>query len=186
MVISRTDLQEVMLLEPTTHRDDRGWFREVWNEARYQEAGISVPFVQDNVSHSRRNVLRGLHSQYPHAQAKLVSVLEGSVFDVAVDIRNGSPTFGVWTGHELSARNGRQLYIPVGFAHGFVVLSDTATLSYKCSDYYNPGTELSVIWDDPDIGIRWPVDTPLLSGRDAAAPRLRDIAPGMLPPLPRS
>ena len=176
MKVVETRLKGVLLLEPRVFEDQRGYFFESWNEARYQEAGISADFVQDNVSFSRRGVLRGLHFQAPpHAQAKLVSVLQGAVFDVAVDIRTDSPTFGQWVSAELSSDNLRQLYIPEGFAHGFVVTSDAALFSYKCTDFYVPESERSLRWDDPEIAIQWPISTPLLSPKDAEALRLQDL-----------
>ena len=156
-------IPEVVLIEPNVFGDARGFFMESFSVARYAAAGIAGPFVQDNVSRSRRGVLRGLHLQNPHAQGKLVSVLEGEVFDVAVDVRVGSPTFGRWVGEYLSAENHRQLYVPAGFAHGFVVTSDDALFSYKCTEYYRPETERTVRWDDPAIGVEWPVYGPLVS-----------------------
>ena len=146
----------LLLLEPEVFGDARGFFFESWNSRAYSEAGLPAAFVQDNVSRSRRGILRGLHAQNPCSQGKLVQVLEGEVFDVAVDIRQGSPTFGQWNGTTLSAENKRQFWIPAGFAHGFLVLSDTALFHYKCTDYYSPGDEFAVLWSDPDIGIEWP------------------------------
>lgn len=181
MKVTTTALVGVVLVQPVTYCDARGWFREAWHADRYQAAGVSGSFVQDNVSHSVRGVLRGLHAQQPDAQAKLVSVMEGAVFDVAVDIRSDSPTFRKWVGFDLSAENGRQLYIPEGFAHGFVVLSEAATFSYKCTRYYDPASELCVMWNDPDIGIEWPIDDPLVSARDAAGARLRNLSADQLP-----
>ena len=161
--------------------DDRGFFMETWNGRRYEEAGLPARFVQDNLSFSARGVLRGLHFQNPNAQGKLVSVLRGEVFDVAVDVRVGSPTYGRWVGAYLSADNKRQLYVPEGFAHGFVVTSEDALFSYKCTDYYDPETERSVLWNDPDIGIEWPLDVPTLSKKDEAALPLREIPEDALP-----
>jgi dTDP-4-dehydrorhamnose 3,5-epimerase len=182
MKVIRTELEGVVIVEPTIHRDDRGYFLETWSEARYAAAGLPSRFVQDNISCSAPGVLRGLHYQHPTAQGKLVAVLRGEVFDVAVDIRVGSPTFGRWVGTTMSAADGRQVYIPEGFAHGFVVTSDEPALfSYKCSAPYDPGSEGSVRWDDPDLGIAWPVAAPRLSGKDAKAPRLADVPPGRLP-----
>lgn len=183
--LQQTEIPGVLIIEPITYKDDRGWFREVWSAARYGDAGLPMDFVQDNTSLSRHGVLRGLHAQHPRSQGKLVSVSHGSVFDVAVDIRFQSPTAGRWVGIELSADNARQLYIPEGFAHGFAVLSETATLSYKCTEYYDPGSELCVRWDDPDIAIKWPVTNPIVSARDAAGLRLKDFAPMQLPPFQR-
>ena len=175
MTVTETALPGVLLIEPRVFRDPRGFFLETWNADRYRDAGIAGPFVQDNASRSARGVLRGLHVQNPYAQGKLVGVLDGAVFDVAVDVRAGSPTFGRWVGYELSAENGRQLWVPPGFAHGFVVASETALFTYKCTDRYAPEHEFSVAWDDPDLGIDWPLEAPSLSAKDAAAPRLRDV-----------
>lgn len=176
-----TRLPEIVILEPKVFRDDRGYFLEAWNRARYEAAGVPADFVQDNLSFSRRGVLRGLHYQYPTAQGKLVSVLRGEVFDVAVDIRLGSPTFGAWMGLVLSEENHRQVYIPPGFAHGFLVTSDTALFSYKCTEYYRPSDEGSIVWDDPQIGIRWPSAEPVLAAKDRDAPRLASLPEGRLP-----
>ena len=176
-------LPGMILIEPQIFRDDRGHFLESWNEGRYEKAGIVGRFIQDNVSWSRRGVLRGLHFQEPHPQAKLVSVLHGEVWDVAVDIRLGSETFGKWMGMRLSAENGRQLYIPEGFAHGFVVLSEAALFSYKCTDYYHPEAEAAIRWDDPDLAVEWPVAEPFLSGKDRQGMLLRDVPADRLPQL---
>lgn len=165
----------MIILEPRVFGDQRGYFFETWSEQRYQAAGLPASFLQDNVSFSRRGVLRGLHYQYPHAQGKLVQVLAGEVFDVAVDIRIGSPQRGQWVGEILSETNHRQLYIPPGFAHGFCVLSETAIFSYKCTDYYDASAEGGVIWNDPEIGIEWPIRDPVLSPKDAVYPRLSAI-----------
>jgi dTDP-4-dehydrorhamnose 3,5-epimerase len=172
----------VRLVKPRIFRDQRGRFAETWRASSYADAGIG-PFVQDNASVSARHVLRGLHFQHPRGQGKLVGTLRGRIFDVAVDVRMGSPTFGAWVGAELSEENGHQLYIPVGFAHGFLTLTDEAVVSYKCTEYYAPETERSLRWDDPDIGIAWPGDevAPLLAPKDAAAPRLAEIAREALP-----
>lgn len=175
MRVVEAELPGVYIVEPTVFGDARGYFLESWSEKRYREAGIDTTFVQDNLSFSTRGVLRGLHYQKPHEQGKLVSVLLGEVFDVVVDIRVSSPTFGWWMGVVLSAENRRQLYAPPGFAHGFVVTSETALFSYKCTDYYSPADEGSVRWNDPDIGIDWPVSSPTLSPKDGVAPLLRDI-----------
>ena len=174
-------LPELLLFEPRVFRDARGFFRETYNEERYQVAGLDARFVQDNVSRSSRRVLRGLHLQHPRAQGKLVTVLDGAVFDVAVDVRPGSPTCGRWSGYTLTGENGHQLWIPPGYAHGFLVLEDDTYFAYKCTDVYSPAHELSVRWDDPAIGIEWPVAEPVLSAKDAAAPRLAEIAPERLP-----
>ena len=166
------------LLKPKRHGDHRGFFSETYSRRKYSELGIDVEFVQDNHSLSREfGTLRGLHFQAPpHAQAKLVRCGRGAIFDVAVDIRRGSPTYGEWEGYELSVKNGDQLYVPVGFAHGFVTLEPDSEIVYKCSDYYAPETEGVVFWNDPNIGIKWPtVADPILSDKDAAAPLLVDL-----------
>lgn len=185
MIVTPTSIPDVLRIQRRVFGDERGWFVEAWNAARYREAGIDVAFVQDNVSYSQHGVLRGLHLQRdPHAQGKLVSVLEGEVFDVAVDVRPESETFGQWVGETLSAENGLQLYIPPGFAHGFVVTSEAAVFSYKCTRRYAPESEISIRWDDPAIGIGWPVENPIVSGKDAAAGTLHDLvelAPTMEP-----
>ncbi len=176
MIVTDTALPGVRLIEPKVFGDDRGFFLESWNARAFAEAGIDAAFVQDNHSRSARNVLRGLHYQILEPQGKLVRVVAGSVFDVAVDVRRASPHFGHWVGYELSAVNKRMLWVPPGFAHGFVVLSDTADFQYKCTTFYAPAHERSIAWDDPAIGIDWPLGgaTPLLSPKDAAAPRLAD------------
>jgi dTDP-4-dehydrorhamnose 3,5-epimerase len=176
-----TRLPDVRCIVPTRYPDARGVFWEAWHAERYRKLGVPGPFVQDNVSLSRQGVLRGLHYQHPSAQGKLVSVLEGEVFDVAVDIRRGSPTFGRWTGCILSATNGQQLFIPAGFAHGFVALSDHALFHYKCTEYYHPADERTICWDDPDVAIAWPVRDPLVSDKDRAGLLLRDLADRALP-----
>lgn len=181
MNITPTRLPGVVVLEPGVYRDHRGYFLETWHEARYAEAGLPDRFVQVNVSSSSRGVLRGLHYQHPSGQGKLLTVLRGAIFDVAVDIRAGSPTFGRWEAVVLSSEDHRQLYIPPGFAHGFVVTGDEALVCYKCTEFYRPGEEYSVLWDDPAIGIPWPVASPTLSPKDAAAPRLADVPPDRLP-----
>lgn len=181
MEVRRTALPEVLVIEPRVHRDRRGFFLETWQRDRYAAAGITGPFVQDNVSLSVRGTLRGLHYQHPRAQGKLVYVLEGEVFDVAVDIRRGSPTFGRWVGERLSGENARQLWVPPGFAHGFCVLSERALFAYKCTDLYAPQCEGGVRWDDPAIGIAWPVEEPIVSDKDGRLPLLAEIAPERLP-----
>jgi dTDP-4-dehydrorhamnose 3,5-epimerase len=181
MKILTTSLPGVLIVEPTIYPDHRGHFLEAWNTARYAEAGLPSEFVQDNVSRSLKGVVRGLHYQHPGAQGKLVGVLWGEVYDVAVDIRRGSPTFGKWFGITLSAESGRQLYVPPGFAHGFVVTSDEAVFSYKCTTYYQPASEGSVRWNDPELGIAWPVSDPVLSGKDRDAPLLSAIEADRLP-----
>ena len=182
MKTTPTELPEVLLIHPEVHRDDRGFFLETFHAHRYAEAGLpAVPFVQDNHSRSIRGTLRGLHIQTTNPQGKLVRVSSGEVFDVAVDIRHGSPTFGRHVGVVLTATGFEQLWIPAGFAHGFCVLSDTAELQYKCTDVYDPTGELTIAWDDPEIGIQWPVDSPLLSDKDRSAKRLSEFAPHELP-----
>jgi dTDP-4-dehydrorhamnose 3,5-epimerase len=182
--ILQTELPGVVLVKPDVHGDARGYFVETWNQQRYAEAGLDAVYVQDNLSYSDRGVLRGLHFQHPRGQGKLVQVLEGEVFDVAVDVRLGSPTFGRWVGVTLRAENKHQLYIPRGFAHGFCVLSERALFSYKCTDFYNPATEQSIRWDDPQIDILWPLHAPTLSSTDAAAPRLSELDEQKLPNYP--
>jgi dTDP-4-dehydrorhamnose 3,5-epimerase len=181
MRIEPTQLNAVLRIEPNVFGDARGYFFETWQRERYHAAGIPRDFVQDNVSRSQRGILRGLHLQEPFGQGKLVQVLDGEVFDVAVDVRHGSPSFGHWVGETLSSENHRQLYVPPGFAHGFCVTSPHALLSYKCTEMYHPETELSVLWNDPALGIAWPVQDPLLSKKDAAALRLADIPKERLP-----
>jgi dTDP-4-dehydrorhamnose 3,5-epimerase len=171
----------VLILEPKVFGDERGFFLETWNQARYAEAGLPLTFVQDNLSLSRRGVLRGLHFQNPNAQGKLVYVLQGEVFDVAVDIRLGSPTFGQVETVLLSAENKRQLFIPAGFAHGFCVTSETALFAYKCTELYDPKSEGSILWNDPALGIDWPVDSPELSAKDRAAMTLAEFPRERLP-----
>jgi len=183
MKIRKTPLPGVLVVEPTIFRDDRGFFVETYHEKKLREQGLAVRFVQDNHSQSKKGTLRGLHAQHRRPQGKLVRVVEGAVFDVAVDIRRGSPTFGKWYGEILSAENFLQLYVPVDFAHGFCVLSETAQVVYKCTELYDPGGEISVLWNDPDIGIEWPVEEPLLSPKDAAGQRLRDLGE-LLPSFP--
>jgi dTDP-4-dehydrorhamnose 3,5-epimerase len=169
MKIIGTDIQDVLIVEPKVFGDDRGFFFESFNQSQWEEAtGVKAPFVQDNHSRSTRGVLRGLHYQIKQAQGKLVRCVLGEVFDVAVDIRKSSPTFGKWVGVVLSAENKRQLWVPTGFAHGFLVLSDVAEFLYKTTDYYAPEHERCISWKDPDIDIKWPFDKePCLSGKDA-------------------
>jgi dTDP-4-dehydrorhamnose 3,5-epimerase len=173
--ITPTALPEVLLVEPRVFRDDRGFFLETYHERRYREAGLEARFVQDNHSRSVRGTLRGLHCQRLRPQGKLVRCVEGELFDVAVDLRRGSPTFKRWVGVLLSAESFRQLWIPEGFAHGFCVLSEHAQMEYKCTDFYAPDDELSLIWNDPEIGIEWPVEKPRLSDKDAGAPCLAEV-----------
>jgi dTDP-4-dehydrorhamnose 3,5-epimerase len=176
-------IPEVLQIEPRVHRDGRGHFVECFHAARYAEAGVpgGGRFVQDNLSRSTRGVLRGLHLQVAVPQAKLISVAEGEVYDVAVDVRRGSPTFGRAVGGLLSSENARQLLIPEGFAHGFAVLSETAVVVYKCTAYYEPSAELTIRWDDPTLAIPWPVSSPILSERDRIAPLLSEIPADALP-----
>jgi dTDP-4-dehydrorhamnose 3,5-epimerase len=181
MKVYPTRLQGVHLIEARIFTDPRGFFMETWHADRYRQAHIPGPFVQDNYSYSTRGVLRGLHYQLKHPQGKLVQVLQGEVFDVAVDIRHGSPTFGHWTGVILSGDNHRQLYIAPGFAHGFCVLSETAQFLYKCTDFYAPGDEYGLRWDDPALAIEWPVTTPLLAEKDRHYPTLSTVPRELLP-----
>lgn len=183
MKTTPTSIPEVLLIEPQVARDGRGLFLETFQVDRYREAGVQGPFVQDNFSRSSKAVLRGLHYQYPGGQGKLVQVLEGEVFDVAVDIRWGSPTFGRWVGARLSGENNHQLWIPEGFAHGFCVIGDQALLSYKCTAYYDSANEHTIRWDDPEIGIDWPVPSSEvnLSIKDQAGVFLAQIEPAKLP-----
>lgn len=167
MKVFPTDLEGVLVIEPQVHRDDRGFFAETFHAARYAAAGIDATFVQDNHSRSVKGTLRGMHAQLARPQAKLLRVLRGHIYDVVVDVRRGSPTFKRWISVELSDENFRQIFVPIGFAHGFCVLSDVAEVEYKCSDVYQAGDELGLAWNDPEVGIRWPVDEPLLSPKDA-------------------
>ncbi|MEL7635315.1 MULTISPECIES: dTDP-4-dehydrorhamnose 3,5-epimerase [Sporomusa] len=171
-----TVLPEVKIIEPAVYEDSRGFFLETWNFAQYVQAGITANFVQDNLSLSSKGVLRGLHYQQPNPQGKLIYVLQGEVFDVAVDIRYGSPTFGQWVGVLLSALNRRQLYIPEGFAHGFCAVSDTVLFAYKCTAFYSPASEKGVCWNDPGLNITWPVSEPILSDKDKQYRCLSEIA----------
>lgn len=176
MQIHQTDLPGVVILEPRVFADARGFFQEVYQHEKYAAAGVSASFVQDNYSRSAKGTLRGLHFQVEHAQGKLVQCLRGEIFDVAVDLRRGSPTFGKWAGVVLSDTNHRQLYIPPGFAHGFYVLSDLAEMFYKCDDYYFPQHERSLLWSDPAIGIAWPLEgEPILSDKDRKGTALSEI-----------
>ena len=184
MNVIETNLPGLLVIEPRAFQDARGYFLEIWNEPKFTEKGLKATFVQDNISSSLNGVLRGLHLQWPAAQAKLVSVLEGEVYDVAVDIRRGSPTFGQSFGAILSAENHRQIFIPEGFAHGFVVTADRATFLYKCSKPYTPSDELTVLWSDPDLNINWPVTDPILSPKDLQGLRIKDIPAERLPTYP--
>ena len=175
MKITRMSLPEVLLIEPKRLGDARGYFLETWHQERYAAAGIKLGFVQDNLSRSARGILRGLHLQHPNDQGKLVYVLEGEVFDVAVDVRVGSPNFGKWTGALLSSTDHRQLWIPPGFAHGFTVLSENAEVLYKATDYWYPQHERTLLWSDPALGIDWPLHgAPTLAAKDAAGCLLAD------------
>jgi dTDP-4-dehydrorhamnose 3,5-epimerase len=177
MKVSTTALEGVLLIEPLVHRDDRGFFLETWHAERYRAAGIPDEFVQDNHSRSVRGTLRGLHYQVSQAQGKLVQAVAGEIFDVAVDLRRSSPSFGGWVGAYLSADNHHQMWVPPGFAHGFLVVSETADVLYKCNNAYAPEHERVLRWDDPTVGVRWPLSgetAPLLSARDAAGALLRD------------
>jgi len=183
MKVIETEIPGVLLLEPRVFGDERGWFMETWQQERYAELGLPASFVQDNQAYSRRGVLRGLHVQYPHSQGKLVQVMHGEVFDVAVDIRRGSPHFGRWVGAILSGENWRQFYVPEGFAHGYSVLSEDALFTYKCTDLYHPETQFSVRWDDPALDIAWPLEAdPILADKDRDAPLLSEIPEDQLPP----
>jgi dTDP-4-dehydrorhamnose 3,5-epimerase len=182
MNVIPTAIEGVLLIEPKVFGDARGYFFESYSVERYRQHGIGPTFVQDNVSKSERGILRGLHLQNPHRQGKLVSCLEGEVYDVAVDIRAGSPTFGQHVAAVLSSENKRQLWIPPGFAHGFQVTTPTGIFHYKCTDSYHPECELGVAWDDPDLNIDWPIKDPRLSQKDQNNPRLKDIAKENLPP----
>lgn len=177
----KTGLPEVKLIKPRAFPDTRGFFQQLYHEQEYRKAGIDVRFVQDNWSHSAKGTLRGLHYQLKHAQDKLVCVIQGEIFDVVVDIRRNSPTFGRWAGEILSAENRCQLFVPKGFAHGFCVLSETADVLYKCSDFYAPGDEYGVLWSDTVLQIDWPVQGVVLSGKDRALPALRAVRTENLP-----
>jgi len=180
MKVLQTELPGVLVIEPDVYRDDRGFFLESYHAEKYAEAGIAGPFVQDNHSRSARGTVRGLHAQRRRPQGKLVRVLQGEIFDVVVDIRRGSPTFGRWVGIKLTAENFLQCYIPPNFAHGFCALSDWVEFEYKCTDFYDPTDEIRLLWNDPDIGIAWPVSAPVLSAKDRAAQPLAALT-HMLP-----
>ena len=177
MQVEQTKLDGVLLVVPTVFGDDRGFFMETYNQAKAQELGLPTNFVQDNHSKSSKGVLRGLHYQSPQWQGKLVRVVQGEIFDVAVDIRAGSPTFGEWLAYTLNDQNKQQLYVPEGFAHGFVVTSDTAEVVYKCTSLYAPEQEGSLLWNDPEIGIDWPIDEPILSAKDEVGNLLSALPP---------
>lgn len=180
MMVEELEIPGVLLIMPKVFTDDRGYFFESWRAGEYEGHGMG-PFVQDNVSVSRRGVLRGMHFQNPRGQGKLVAVVRGTVFDVAADVRKGSPTFGQWVGVELSDSNNRQLYIPEGFAHGFVTLTDDVIFSYKCTDYYDPGSERTIRWNDPTLAISWPVEQPRVAAKDACAQALVELRDEYLP-----
>lgn len=186
MNVEHTELPGVVIITPVVHTDDRGSFRESWQRERYANAGLPCDFVQDNVSISRRGVLRGLHFQHPQPQGKLVTVLRGEIMDVAVDVRRGSPMFGHHVAVTLSNANDRQLWIPEGFAHGFMVLSDEALVHYKVTQPYHPGGDRTIAWNDPDIGIPWPSADPRMSAKDARGLRLADFATDELPVYERA
>lgn len=181
MNIITTPIEGILIIEPKLFKDKRGFFMETYNQIRYRASGIDRTFVQDNLSYSQKNTIRGLHFQIKHPQAKLIQVLSGEIFDVAVDLRFGSATFGKWTGIHLSDDNRRQVFIPEGFAHGFCVLSDFALFYYKCSDVYMPDDEGGIIWSDPDIGIEWPVEHPIISEKDKQYQRLFGLSTEQLP-----
>lgn len=177
----KTSLPGVIIIEPEVFKDSRGFFLETFHQKKYAEGGIIKSFVQDNYSRSLKGTLRGLHYQLKHPQAKLVYVTAGEIFDVVVDIRRGSPTFGKWVGTYLSSENMRQLFIPEGFAHGFCVLSETADFFYKCTDLYAPDDDYGILWSDTTLGINWPVNDPLISPKDSKHPKLTEINEELLP-----
>ncbi|MGA1874476.1 MAG: dTDP-4-dehydrorhamnose 3,5-epimerase [bacterium] len=181
--IFSSDLKDVLIVEPRIFEDERGFFMESYHRKKYQEAGLDRVFVQDNLSHSVQNVIRGLHYQLHHPQAKLIQVLRGVIFDVAVDIRQGSPAFGQWIGLLLSDRRHQHLFIPEGFAHGFCVLTERAEVMYKCTDFYDPDDEHGLRWDDPNLAIQWPIRNPVVSARDAELPFLSKVSKENLPVL---
>jgi dTDP-4-dehydrorhamnose 3,5-epimerase len=176
-----TQIPGVIQIEPVVFNDSRGFFMETYHARKYKDGGVDRIFVQDNYSHSRRGTLRGLHYQLNHPQGKLVYVIKGEIYDVAVDIRQGSPTFGKWVGTYLSSENRRQLFIPEGFAHGFCVLSETADFIYKCTDFYAPDDDYGILWSDPSLKIDWPVESPILSEKDEGNPALKDVPLDHLP-----
>ncbi len=181
LTVIATALPGVLILEPTVHTDERGSFMETYHLRTYAQHGIAGTFVQDNHSYSRRSTLRGLHYQLRQPQGKLVYAVTGEIFDVAVDIRRGSPTFGRWVGTTLSAHNKRQIYVPHGFAHGFCVLSEEADVIYKCTDFYAPGDEYGILWSDHSIGVEWPIVRPILSEKDGRNPTVREVPAEHLP-----
>lgn len=169
-----TGLTGVLVVEPDVFRDERGFFLETFSRSKYARGGIDCEFLQDNHSRSQRYTIRGLHAQRQHPQGKLVRVLSGAILDVVVDIRRDSPTYLKWISVELSAENFRQIYVPPGYAHGICITSDVADIEYKCTDYYDPNDELRIAWNDPAIGIRWPIENPILSDKDRQAPNLEE------------
>ena len=180
MEIIKTEFPGLILIKPQIFGDSRGYFYESWNRERYENVGITEDFVQDNVSYSSKGVLRGLHYQKPYTQGKLVSVLMGEVWDVVVDLRRNSPTFGKWRVFTLTGEHKEQLYVPCGFAHGFCVLSETALFQYKCSDKYSPESEHGIMWNDPTLAIPWPVHEPLISDKDKMHPRFIELTNDLL------
>jgi dTDP-4-dehydrorhamnose 3,5-epimerase len=184
MDVKRTEFSGLLVIHPNCFRDERGFFLESFQAERYRDAGIADTFVQDNHSRSRHRVLRGMHFQVKHPEAQIVTVIRGCIFDAAVDLRRGSPTFGQWFGIELSDEGPRQLYMAPGFAHGFCVLSDLADLHYKTTRFYDRADEGRLIWNDPDVGVRWPIATPIVSERDRAYPTLQRLVHESLPQLP--
>ncbi len=176
-----TSIPDVILIEPNVYDDSRGFFLETFHHRKYADVGIDQVFVQDNYSHSKRGIIRGLHYQLIHPQGKLIYVMKGEIFDVAVDIRRGSPSFGQWFGTSLSAENKRQIYVPKGFAHGFCVLSESADVMYKCTDFYDAEDEYGIFWSDETIAIDWPVKTPVLSDKDNGFQKLTEISENDLP-----
>ena len=180
MKIEHGPIPGLLVIKPKLFGDDRGYFQETWNKEQYAKEGLDVDFVQDNISFSRKGILRGLHFQNPGSQGKLVYVLQGEVFDVAVDVRVDSPTFGLWYGVILSETNRHQFFIPEGFAHGFCVTSDTALFAYKCTSSYSPQSEHSLLWNDPDVGIEWPTKDPQLSEKDKNGVLLNEFDPKVL------
>ena len=181
MKVEETELPGVLLITPRAFQDDRGYFFESYSHSRYASNGVDCHFVQDNVSFSQAGVIRGLHYQLPNPQAKLIQVLSGAVLDIAVDIRKGSPSFGKWIGRELTESNHAQLFIPAGFAHGFAVIGNHALVSYKCSTPYEAAGDATILWNDPEIGVDWPVLNPILSAKDNAGVRLVEAESGRLP-----
>jgi dTDP-4-dehydrorhamnose 3,5-epimerase len=181
MKVTRADIPEILIIESDVHEDPRGFFMETYHQRRYSEAGIGRAFVQDNFVRSQGNIVRGLHYQLKHPQGKLIHVTRGRIFDAAVDIRWGSSTFGRWVGLELSQENRRQIFVPPGFAQGYSVISDQADVVYKCTDFYAPEDEYGILWADPDIGIDWPIQKPLLSPKDRHYPRLCRVPKELLP-----